>query len=188
MTELRHPEPLTAAGEWSVAPLVESLLDGAIAAGHCPGLRGAVASTGEVLPAQYLLLARGIPAAQREGLRRAALGLLELLDAADRAAAHADSDDCARFHALAAAPHWLLFPSDPDDTDVDVALICERELDHGGSWHALLAHLHRAGTEEWQWAIQRCRALMRFETQAGRDLADLLGIHNGNSTEGRVST
>jgi hypothetical protein len=157
------------------ARLVEALLEGAIASGLCPELWGCVPATGEVLPAQYLLLTRDQPRA-RARLRRAARGLLALLDAADQAYDGDNLDGCGKFHALAAAPGWLLRPSDPDDSDPDVALIWEREVDHGGDWEGLLEALHRAGSVEWQWAIRRCRALMRLEEGTGTDLAALIGI------------
>lgn len=158
----------------STPHLLEALLDGAIAAGVCPALRGCVPATGEVLPAQYLLLTRDDPRA-RAALRRAARSLLALLDAADAAYANGDPDGCAKFRALAAAPAWLLRPSAPQDTDLDVALVWERQVDHGGDWNGLLQALHRAGSVRWQWAIQRCRALMRFERETGIDLAELVG-------------
>jgi hypothetical protein len=157
----------------TTARLVEALLEGAIASGLCPELRGCAPATGEVLPAQYVLLVRERPRA-RAALRRAAQSLLALLDAAD--AARGNADGCGRFRALAAAPHWLLRPSDPDDSDPDVALVWEREVDHGGDWESLLEALHRAGSLEWQWAIRRCRALMQFEADTGLDLAALIGI------------
>jgi hypothetical protein len=158
-----------------IARHLEALLDGAVASGLCPELRGCVPETGEVLPAQYLLLTRDSPHA-RGMLRRAAEALLALLDAADAAYAGDDPDGCARFRALAAAPAWLLRPSDPQDTDVDVALVWERQVSHAGDWYGLLESFHRAGSIEWQWAIRRCRALMRFEREEEIDLAELIGI------------
>jgi hypothetical protein len=152
---------------------LETLLDGAIASGLCPGLRGCVPATGEVLPAQYLLLTRDVPRA-RAVLRQAAEALLALLDAAY---ADGDPDGCAKFRALAGAPGWLLWPSSPEDTDLDVALVWECAVDHGGEWHGLLEALHRAGSIKWQWAIRRCRTLMRFEKETGMELAELLGIN-----------
>jgi hypothetical protein len=153
---------------------LEALLEGAIAAGVCPELRDCVPATGELLPAQYVLLTRDLPQA-RARLRCAAQALLALLEIADAAYA-ANGDGCGPFRALDAAPEWLLRPSDPDDTDLDVALICECAIDHGGDWHALLEALHRAGSVEWQWAIRRCRALMRFEEETDVDLAELIGV------------
>jgi hypothetical protein len=41
-------------------------------------------------------------------------------------------------------------PCDPDDSDPDVALVWEREVDHGGEWEGSLEALHRAGSVEWQ--------------------------------------
>lgn len=157
----------------STARLTEALLEGAIASDLCPALRGWSPATGEVLPAQYLLLIRDQPRL-RAALRRAAEGLLALLDAAD--AAYARGDGCGKFRALAAAPDWLLRPSDPDDTDPDVALIWERQVDHGGDWRGLLEALHQAGSVEWQWAIRRCRELMRIERELDVDLATLFGL------------
>jgi hypothetical protein len=144
---------------------LEALLDSAIASGLCPELRACVPATGEVLPAQYLLLTRDVPLA-RARLRQAAEALLALLDAADAAYAGGDLDGCGKFRALAAAPGWLLRPSGPEDTDLDVALVWECTVDHGGEWYGLLEALHRAGSIKWQWAIRRCRALMRFEKEA----------------------
>jgi hypothetical protein len=161
--------------ETTARPL-ETLLDGAIVSGLCPELRACAPATGEVLPAQYLLLARDVPRA-RAVLRRAAEALLVLLDAADAAYAGGDPDGCAKFRALAGAPGWLLRPSSPEDTDLDVALVWECAVDHGGEWYGLLEALHRAGSIKWQWAIRRCRALMRFEKEAGIDLAELIGAH-----------
>lgn len=162
----------------TIARHLEGLLDGAIASGLCPELRGCVPATGEVLPAQYLLLTRDAPRA-RVKLRQAAEDLLVLLDAADAAYADGDVDGCGKFRALAAAPGWLLRPSSPEDTDLDVALVWECTVDHGGAWHGLLEALHRAGSVEWQWAIRRCRALMRFEEETGARLAEVVGINLG---------
>jgi hypothetical protein len=159
----------------TTARQVEALLQGAIASGLCPEQRGCIPATGEVLPVQYLLLTREQPRA-RGLLRRAAQGLLALLDAADTAYANGNADGCGKFRALAEAPDWLLRPSGPDDSDLDVALVWEREVDHGGDWEGLLDALHRAGSVEWQPAIRRCRTLMRFEEHTGLDLAVLVGI------------
>jgi hypothetical protein len=114
----------------TTARLVEAFLEGAIASGLCPELRGWVPATGEVLPARYLLICDQ-PRAQ-DKLRRAARGLLALLDAADRAYDGDNLDGCGKLHALAKAPDWALHPSNPDDSDPDVALNWEREVDHGG--------------------------------------------------------
>lgn len=157
------------------ADLIEALLEGAIAAGVCRDLRGWSPGTGEVLPAQYLLLVRDRPRV-RTALRSAAEGLLALLDAADQAYEHPGVDHCGKFHALATAPSWLLRPCEPDDSDPDVALLLEREVNHGGDWQGVLEALHRAGSLDWQWAIRRCRTLMRFERETGLDLAALVGI------------
>jgi hypothetical protein len=155
---------------------LETLLDGAVVSGLCPELWGCVPATGEVLPAQYLLLTRDVPRA-RARLRQAAGALLALLDAADAAYADGDPDRCGKFRALAAAPGWLLRPSSPKDIDLDVALVWKCAVDHGGEWYGLVEALHRAGSIEWQWAIRRCRALMRFEKETGVELAELLGIN-----------
>lgn len=154
---------------------VEALLQGAIAHGAARELRGWSPMTGEVLPAQYLLLVRDRPHL-REALRRAAQGLLALLDAADHAYQQPGLHPCRKLRALAAAPAWLLRPSDPDDNDLDVALLLERDVNHGGDWHSLLEALHQAGSLEWQWAIRRCRILMQFERDTELDLAALVGI------------
>ena len=165
---------------------VEALLDGAIQSGLCSELRGCASATGEVLPAQYLLLVHDQPRA-RAVLRQAALGLLALLDTAEGAYADGNGDGCAKFRALAAAPAWLLRPTEPDDTDPDGALVWERQADHGGDWHRLLEALHQAGSIRWQMAIRRCRELMRFEAETGTDLAELVGIPIGESARQRVS-
>jgi hypothetical protein len=159
----------------TIAHQLEALLESAIASGLCPDLRGCDPATGEVLPAQYLLLTRARPRT-RVRLRHAAEALLTLLDVADAACADGYGDGCAKFRALDAAPDWLLRPSDPDDTDPDVALIWECAVDHGGDWYQLLEVLHRAGPVKWQWAIQRCRVLMRFEKETKMNLAALIGI------------
>jgi len=158
-----------------IAHQLEALLESAIDSGLCQELRGCDPATGEVLPAQYLLLTRARPRT-RARLRQAAEALLALLDAADAAYADGNTDRCAKFRALDAAPDWLLRPSDPNDTDPDVALIWECAVDHGGDWYRLLEVLHRAGSVEWQWAIHRCRTLMRFEEETEMNLAALIGI------------
>ncbi|HDQ73594.1 MAG TPA: hypothetical protein ENN19_16075 [Chloroflexi bacterium] len=154
---------------------LETLLEAAITSGLCPTLRGWSSATGEVLPAQYLLLTRDLPRA-RARLRCAAEALLALLDVADGAYADGNGDHCAKFRALAAAPDWLLRPSEPDDNDPDVALVWECAVTHSGDWQGFLEALHQAGSVEWQWAIRRCRVLMRFEEEQGGDLAGLIGI------------
>ena len=166
------------------AALIEALLEGAVASGHCRELRGWSPGTGEVLPAQYLLLTRDRPRV-RKALRRATDGLLALLDVADAAYADGNTDGCGKWRAIAAAPDWLLRPSGPDDSDPDIALILEREIVHGGDWHSVLEAFHRAGSVRWQAAIQRCRLLMRFEEQAGLDLAALLDPGRGGTHKER---
>lgn len=157
----------------STARLVEAFLEGGIAAGLWRDLRGWSCSTGEVLPAQYVLLIRDRPSV-RAALRRATAGLLELLDIADAAHARGADDGCDRFRALASAPRWLLHPSEPDDSDPDVALVWERQVNHEGEWSGLLEALHQSDSVACQWAIRRCRTLMRFERDTGIDLASLL--------------
>ncbi len=159
----------------TIAHQLETLLEAAITSDLCPALRGWSCATGEVLPAQYLLLTRDLPRA-RARLRTAAEALLALLDVADVVYADGNGDHCAKFRALDAAPDWLLRPSDPDDNDPDVALIWECAVNHSGDWYGLLEALHQAGSVEWQWAIRRCRALMRFEERTGVDLAELLDV------------
>jgi hypothetical protein len=154
---------------------LEALLEGAIRSGLCPELRGCSPATGEVLPAQYLLLVRDLPHT-RSALRQAALDLLALLDAAQAGYAGDSEDGCGRFRALLAAPGWLLRPAEPDGRDPDVALLLERERG-GQGWPGLLEALHQAGSVEWQPAIRRCRELMRFEMETGVDLAELMGVH-----------
>jgi hypothetical protein len=156
------------------AHLVEALLDGAIRSGLCPELRGCTPATGEVLPAQYLLLVRDLPGT-RSALRQAALGLLALLDAAEAGYACDGEDGCGKFQALLSAPDWLLRPAEPDSRDLDVALLLERERG-GQGWPDLLEALHQAGSVEWQPAIRRCREMMRFEVETGGDLAKLMGV------------
>jgi hypothetical protein len=154
---------------------LEALLDAAIRSGLCPELRACVPATGEVLPAQYLLLTRDLPQA-RARLRRAAEALLLLLDIADGAYADGDPHHWGKFAALAAAPAWLRRPASPDDTDLDIALVWECAVDHDGDWHGLLTALHRAGSTTWQWAIRRCRVLMQFERTYEVDLASVMGV------------
>lgn len=165
--------------------LIEALLEGAIASGFCRDLRGCSPTTGEVLPAQYLLLVRDRPRA-RAALRRAANGLITLIDVADHA--HAPADGCGKLRALAAAPAWLMRPSDPDDTDPDIALILECHVCHGDDWYALLDALHQAGSVKWQWAIRRVRTMMAFEEATGKSLAASIGISapapNGGTVAG----
>jgi hypothetical protein len=174
----------------TTARLIEALLEGAIESGLCPDLPTAPRpwslTTGELLPAQYLLLVHDWPRA-RAALRRAAEGLLALVDAADAAYANGDGDGCGKLRALAAAPAWLQRPSGPDDTDLDVALVWERQVDHGGDWEGLLEALHQAGSTDWQWAIRRCRTLMRFEEEMGIDLAELVGAPTSGHEEPALS-
>jgi hypothetical protein len=158
----------------NTAHLLEALLDGAIRSGLCPELRGCTPATGEVLPAQYLLLVRDLPHT-RSALRQAVLGLSALLDAAEASYTFGNGDGCGKFRALLAAPDWLLRPVEPDNRDLDVALLLERELG-GRGWPGLLEALHQAGSVEWQPAIRRCREMMRFETETRVDLAKLMGI------------
>ncbi|MBD3306314.1 hypothetical protein GF348_08045 [candidate division KSB3 bacterium] len=169
----------------TTARQLEILLDSAITSGLCPELRGCVPATGEVLPAQYLLLTRDLPRV-RAVLRQVAKALLVLLDVADAAYADGDPNGCAKFHALAAAPDWLLRPSDPEDIDLDVALVWECTVDHGGDWHRLLESLHQASSTEWQWAIRRCRAMMRFEKETGKRLAEIIAAPSAIGTEPTV--
>lgn len=165
----------------TVPHLIEALLEGAIASGLCRDLRGCSPATGEVLPAQYLLLVRDRPRA-RAALRHAADALLTLLDIADEA--HTVSDGCGKLRALAVAPNWLLRPSDPDDSDPDVALILECHVCHDDDWHALLEALHQAGSVKWQWAIQRVRTLMAFEDTSGTSLPSLIGASPSGPSNG----
>lgn len=158
----------------NIAHLLEALLDGAIRSGLCPELRGCTPVTGEVLPAQYLLLVRDLPRT-RSALRQAALDLLALLDAAEAGYAFGNGDGFGKFRALLAAPDWLLRPAEPDSRDFDVALLLERELG-GQGWPGLLEALHQAGSVSWQPAIRRCREMMRFEAEKGVDLAKLAGV------------
>ena len=163
----------------STSRLVEALLEGAMTSGLCPDLPALPGlcsrTTGEVLPLQYLLLVRDQPRL-RTALRTAAESLLTLLEVADQAYAHHEGPrGCGKFRALSAAPAWVQRPSCPDDSDPDVALIWDRQVAYGGDWLALLEALHRAGSREWQWAIRRCRTLMRFERATGIDLVEAVG-------------
>jgi len=114
-----------------------------------------------------LPLARGL-------LRHAARSLLELLDALNLADEASTQDDCYVWHALRLAPPWLPRPAEPDDEEPDIALLLERDELWNGDWLALIEDLHRAGSERWQWAIQRCRAMQRFERAYGVNLRQLL--------------
>jgi hypothetical protein len=67
-----------------------------------------------------------------------------------------------------------------------VALIWERQVNHAGDWNRLLEALHAGGTEEWQWAIRRCRDLMRFEREMDVDLAAVLGAPIARTVEMRT--
>jgi hypothetical protein len=125
------------------------------------------------LPWQWALCTCNLPLA-RGLVRHAARALLDLLDALDAADEAAARDDCYLWHALRLAPPWLTLPLEPDDDEPDIALLLERDEDWGGDWLALIEDLHRAGSETWQWAIRRCRAMRRFEQAYGVNLRDLL--------------
>lgn len=124
-------------------------------------------------PIQWLLTTADVPLA-RGLIRHVALALLELLDAAEAGWECGADDACGLWHALAAAPGWLLRPPDLDDDQPDLALLAWRDEECAGDWNVLIEALHRAGSQRWQWAIQRCRAMQAFERSTGCPLASLL--------------
>ncbi len=175
--------------------LVEALVGGLVgcddAAEAYPQLevlrqRSGLGTTHSDVPLQWLLLSVDLPLA-RGLLRHTAQALLQLLDAADAAWATDAIDEAGKFRAILNAPAWVLQPAGLNDRDEDVALVLERDADFGGDWYALLEALHRAGSAEWQWAIRRCRAMMRFEASTGMDIADVLGLR-GESEDPRTVT
>jgi hypothetical protein len=134
-------------------------------------------------PLQWLLLTVDLPLA-RALLRHTAQALLRLLDVADVAWATDAIDEAGKFRAILNAPPWVLQPAGLDDRDEDVALVLERDADYHGNWYALLEALHQAGSAEWQGAIRRCRAMMRFESATGLDVADVLGLRAESDDRG----
>lgn len=126
-----------------------------------------------LLPLQWALCVADLPLARRL-LRHAAHSLLDLVDAADAGWRRGRVSACPLWEVLAEAPPWLLRPDPPDDDELDVALLLERDESYRGDWNGLIEELHRAGSKEWQWAIIRCRAMQRFERVHQANLRHLL--------------
>jgi len=162
--------------------LVEALLEGLVlhdeACQAYPDLAALRArAQGEdgppLLPLQWALCVADVPLARRL-IRHAARSLLDLVDAADAGWQRGRASGCPLWEVLAEAPPWLLRPDSPDDDECDIALLLERDESYGGDWNGLLEALHLAGSREWQWAIERCRAMQRFERAHCRNLRYLL--------------
>ncbi len=157
--------------------LVESLLSALAvndeAAACYPELAALRARARQGLPLQWVLAVDDLPLA-RGLIRHAAQALLALLDALDEGARQGREDACPLWHTLRRVPAWLLRPLDPDDEVPDIALLLERDETCGGDWQPLIESLHRAGSDTWQWAIRRCRAMQHFEQQHACNLAHLL--------------
>jgi len=139
-------------------------------------LRGYAATHG--VPLQWALASADVPNA-RGLLAHAALALLDWLVCLDEADEVGATDGCPLWHALDHAPEWLLRPTPADDAHDDIGLLLERDADHSGDWQAMIESLHQGGSTLWQEAIQRCRAMQRFEAERGIDLRDLLHGMNG---------
>ena len=160
--------------------LVEALLSGLVlhdeaceAYPDLGALRRRARAGGSQAPLQWALCAADLPLA-RSLLRHVANALLDLLDAVDAGWHEGERDACPLWHTLARAPDWLLLPDEPDDVEPDIALVLERDDAHRGDWQAFIEALHRAGSREWQWAIQRCHAMQRYEKRYERDVRHLL--------------
>ena len=160
--------------------LVEALLAGLVlndeaceAYSELGELRLRARGPGGVVPFQWALCVADFPLV-RGLVRHTAHALLDLVDAIDDGAEAGDLDGCPLWHTLAHLPQWFLWPPDPDDDVVDIALLLERDEEHGGDWMRLLETLHIAGSLEWQWAIQRCRSMQSYEKIHGLDLRDQL--------------
>jgi len=162
----------------NTSQLLESMLRGLVdddeACACYPDL-GALARAAEAAgaPIQWALLSEELPQA-RELVLHVAGALLDLLETIERGRAAAQTDGCPLWHALAEAPEWLQRPTQPDDRHDDIALLLERDETYGGDWQALIESLHRAGSDTWQWAIARCRAMQRFEREQRLPLRTLL--------------
>jgi len=81
-------------------------------------------------------------------------------------------------------PTWLLRPADPDDDEPDIACSWSA-MRIGWDWLALIEDLHRAGSETWQWAIQRCRP-EAVRTVYGVSLRDLLTVRDAGAADDTV--
>ncbi|MBM3188956.1 MAG: hypothetical protein FJZ90_09580, partial [Chloroflexi bacterium] len=127
---------------------------------------------GAPVPLQWALCVADLPLA-RGLIRHTALALLSLLDGIDEGWKAGERDGCPLWHTLQRAPPWLLLPEEPDDAEPDIALLLERDESYHGDWQALIEALHRAGSREWQWAIQRCRAMQAYEARHQVNLGDL---------------
>lgn len=136
-----------------------------------------------LLPLQWALCVADLPLARRL-LRHAARSLLDLVDAADAGWRRGRASGCPLWEVLAEAPPWLLRPDPPDDDEPDIALLLERDEEHRGEWSDLIESLHRAGSREWQCAIQRCRAMQRYEWGRQVNLRHLLEPSDGTEPLG----
>jgi len=162
--------------------LVEALLEGLVlhdeACQAYPDLAALRArAQGEdgppLLPLQWALCVADVPLARRL-VRHAARSLLGLLDAVDAGWRRGRATGCSLWEVLAEAPPWLLRPDPPDDDEPDIALLLERDESYHSDWNGLLEALHGAGSREWQWAIERCRAMQRYERAHQVNLRHLL--------------
>jgi len=124
-------------------------------------------------PLQWVLCAEDLPLV-RDLLATAAIALCDLLLALGEAELGAAEDGCWLGHALLHAPQWLARPATMDSAHPDIALLLERDEHYHGDWDALIEALHGAGSVRWQEAIQRCRAMQRFERARGVSLCGLL--------------
>ena len=129
---------------------------------------------GPPVPLQWALCVADLPLA-RGLIRHTATALLALLDGIDEGWKAGQRDGCSLWHSLRRAPDWILLPVEPDDAEPDIALLLERDESYNGDWQKLIEALHRAGSREWQWAIQRCRAMQSYEARHELDL--LAGIN-----------
>jgi len=125
------------------------------------------------VPLQWVLTIADAPIA-RKLIHHVAQALLALTEAAELGWQQGEHDGCGLWHALQQAPPWLLRPAEPDDAETDIALLLWRDEECAGDWNALIETLHRAGSQPWQWAIQRCRDLQQFERTSQCPLGALL--------------
>lgn len=128
---------------------------------------------GSLVPLQWALCITDLPLA-RGLICHAARNLLELVEAIDEGWRAGKENGCPLWHAVQRAPEWLLRPAEPDDRVPDIALLLERDESRGGDWQRLIEALHLAGSHEWQWAIQQCRAMQAYEQSHELNLRDVL--------------